>query len=375
MGDWLTENGFSEFFLDLDPDRGINPGERWEKSLHAAANRCEAVIFLISRNWLASDWCDREFALARALNKNLFSVIIDHGVELAALKPQFRETWQVVHLVDGQDGVTREVTLPGTAISGHVTWSQTALRRLKNGLEKSGLDAKYFKWPPDGEPHRAPYRGLLALEERDAAIFFGREADIVQAADRLRRLREGAPPRVLVILGASGAGKSSFLRAGMLARLRRDDANFLPFPAIRPGRDALAGEDGLLGALVQAFPKRPRAELRAALSAGAAGVKPLLAQLAADALKRSSAAADAKPPAILIAVDQAEELFRAEGARESSDLLSLLRALVEADNPVCIVLFAIRSDAYDKLEQAREFADLTQRRSRCCRCLVAIIAP
>jgi hypothetical protein len=47
IGDWLTENGFSEFFLDLDADRGIKPGERWEKSLHAAANRCEAVIFLI----------------------------------------------------------------------------------------------------------------------------------------------------------------------------------------------------------------------------------------------------------------------------------------------------------------------------------------
>src|SRR5271163_3151708 len=75
MGDWLAVNGFADFFLDLDPDRGINPGERWEKALHAAANRCEAVIFLISRNWLASDWCEREFALARILNKNLFSVI------------------------------------------------------------------------------------------------------------------------------------------------------------------------------------------------------------------------------------------------------------------------------------------------------------
>ena len=361
MGEWLTENGFAEFFLDLDPGRGIQPGEHWEKALHAAANRCEAVVFLISKNWLASDWCDREFALARSLNKNLFSVIIDHGLELQDLKPQFREAWQVVNLAAGQDGLTREATLPGRAVSGHVTWSQSGLRRLRNGLDKSGLDAKYFKWPPDSEPSRAPYRGLLALEERDAAIFFGREADIVQGADRLRRLREGAAPRMLVFLGASGAGKSSFLRAGLLARLRRDEANFLPLAAIRPGRDAMTGDEGLLGALVQLFPKRPRANLRAALAKGVAGVRPLLAELAEDARKRSGdASGQGKPPAILIAVDQAEELFRVEGAKESGELLAILRALVETDDPVCIVLFAIRSDSYDRLEHAREFAGLIQ---------------
>jgi hypothetical protein len=244
------------------------------------------------------------------------------------LKPQFREAWQVVNLAGGQDGFTSEAKLPGTAISGHVTWSLTGLRRLKNGLEKSGLDAKYFKWPPDGDPQRAPYRGLLALEEKDAAIFFGREADIVQGADRLRKLRDGAPPRILVFLGASGAGKSSYLRAGLLARLRRDDANFLPLAAIRPGRDALTGEDGLLAALVEGLPRRPRAELRAALGQGAESVRPLLAALAEEA--RANAGAE-KPPAILIAVDQAEELFPAGG-----ELLALLRALVEADDPVCI---------------------------------------
>jgi hypothetical protein len=108
-------------------------------------------------------------------------------------------------------------------------------------LAKAGLDPRFFAWPPERDPERPPYRGLKPLEAEDAGIFFGRDAPIVEALDTLRGLREGAPPRLLVILGASGAGKSSFLRAGLLPRLARDDRNFLPLPVIRPERAAVSG--------------------------------------------------------------------------------------------------------------------------------------
>jgi class 3 adenylate cyclase len=78
----------------------------------------------------------------------------------------------------------------------------------------AGLDPKHFAWPPASDPNRPPYRGLRPLEAEDAGIFFGRDAPIIEALDRLRGLRATAPPRLLVILGASGSGKSSFLRAG-----------------------------------------------------------------------------------------------------------------------------------------------------------------
>ena len=39
--DWLEREGWKdEIFLDLDPERGIAAGERWERRLHEAANRC-----------------------------------------------------------------------------------------------------------------------------------------------------------------------------------------------------------------------------------------------------------------------------------------------------------------------------------------------
>jgi len=78
LRDWLNREGWDDIFLDVDPDRGIAAGERWERALSEAANRCEAVLFVVSRAWLASDWCVKEFNLAYRLNKKLFGVLVAH---------------------------------------------------------------------------------------------------------------------------------------------------------------------------------------------------------------------------------------------------------------------------------------------------------
>src|SRR5262245_26723290 len=64
----------------------------------------------------------------------------------------------------------------------------------------------------------SPYRGLAVFEEQDAALFFGREAATAEVLDRMSRCLAGAG--LLVVSGASGAGKSSLLRAGVLPWIR-----------------------------------------------------------------------------------------------------------------------------------------------------------
>jgi hypothetical protein len=90
-------------------------------------------------------------------------------------------------------------------------------------------------------------------------------------------------------------------------------------------------------------------------------VRPLLAELVAASLEGGHAEdAAVKPPAVVISIDQAEELFRAEGAGESGELLALLRDLTAEDSPAVIVIFAIRSDSYDALEHAKPLEGLVQ---------------
>lgn len=70
---------------------------------------------------------------------------------------------------------------------------------------------------PDHEPEN-PYRGLRAFTEADQGLFFGREDVTHELLDHLAR--PGVDGRFVVAVGASGSGKSSVVRAGLVPRLR-----------------------------------------------------------------------------------------------------------------------------------------------------------
>ncbi len=57
-----------------------------------------------------------------------------------------------------------------------------------------------------------PYRGLEVFEEEHAEFFFGRDADVQRLVEKLKGTR------FLAVLGASGSGKSSLVRAGLVRR-------------------------------------------------------------------------------------------------------------------------------------------------------------
>jgi class 3 adenylate cyclase/tetratricopeptide (TPR) repeat protein len=240
-------------------------------------------------------------------------------------------------------------------------WDDRRIGKRGLGEGEEAEDRTLPHWPPDRERDRAPYRGLKPLDSVDAAIFFGRDAPIAEAMDRLGELTLSADKRLLVILAASGAGKSSFLRAGLLPRLAMDARRFQPLPVLRPERNALFGENGLLGALEASLPTRTRAELRAAIRSGADALRALLRENFGKPRAQSAIGDNSvKRPAIVLAIDQAEELFRADGGVEGAALLGLIRDLVCADEPRFIIIFTIRSDSYDALQRAKPLEGLAQ---------------
>ncbi|WP_188079110.1 helix-turn-helix domain-containing protein [Actinotalea subterranea] len=88
----------------------------------------------------------------------------------------------------------------------------------------------------------APYRGLASYDVDDAQLFVGREAAIRALVERVT----GRPATPVVVLAPSGAGKSSLLRAGLVAHLRGQGHLAA---VVTPGDDALRTVDGAVAAL------------------------------------------------------------------------------------------------------------------------------
>lgn len=305
---WLEGLGFASIFLDFDPEHGIPPGRDWEKELYGQLRSCRAVIVLCSSHSMASPWCFAEITHARALGKALFPVKVTEC--------KVHPILQTVQLVD----------LSARRDEG--------LARLRRGLEQAGLDpADSFDW----QPTRSPYPGLAAFDAEDAAVFFGRDAEIGRGLDLLNRQRRFGGARLVLALGASGSGKSSLLRAGLLPRLRRAPAQWLVVPPFRPFGRPL---EGLAFALAEALAKtdaaRPWQEILAIIEKPGAPLARLADQLAFG--RRQPEAT------VLLCIDQLEELLTLSSAQEADRFLALLRDSAEAPASRLLVVATVRSD-------------------------------
>src|SRR5262245_51619288 len=79
-----------------------------------------------------------------------------------------------------------------------------------------------------------PYPGLRPFRRGESRYFYGRDEQIAQLTERLRR---PGSPRLLAVLGPSGCGKTSLIEAGLIPTLRRPSAVPAPpwkFIRVRP---------------------------------------------------------------------------------------------------------------------------------------------
>jgi hypothetical protein len=199
-----------------------------------------------------------------------------------------------------------------------------------------------------------PYPGLEAFTENDAGVFFGRESRLADALDIIDRLRRRDGSRVLTIIAASGVGKSSFLRAGLWPRLARQ-SGVSPLVILRPGAGIVSGrESGLIHLLPNWLQRAGRRVSAGDLRSWFAG-RSTREGLASVLTEAAHAAGEGRT--LILAIDQAEELFgtfdqtRAEEATTFLDALLALLAMPPAAVE-CLVIFTIRSDSYDPLAAA-----------------------
>lgn len=361
---WLIDQEPSlskEIFLDLD---GLLPGLEWKDALALASNRCEAVICLSSAEWDKSGECIAEYRVAEYLEKRVFVGRFEPNTGAKT------DAWQRCDLfVDESNTANTEMVLLDSGES--VPLAKKALNDLLAGLRALGIGvAEHFPWPPPEVPKRLPYRGWATLDRHDAAVFFGREAQIARGLDMLRAMREpAAAESMLVILAPSGAGKSAFLRAGLLPRLLRDDRAYLPLDVVRPERAVLTGDRGLAVAIdnLRTSLRLDGPGLGVITEACRAGdVEQVRTWLEEARRTARSSLLDPDPtlapPTLILPLDQAEELFTTTSRTESASFLTIVAKLLErrdGETPTILLVATIRSDSYAPLQNAPELEHVT----------------
>lgn len=180
--------------------------------------------------------------------------------------------------------------------------------------------------------YESPFAGLAAFQETDSERFFGRERDIAVLLGWLGR------HALVAIAGASGAGKSSCIRAGVIPALRNSGETW-DVICIRPGRSPLhALKEALTPEVVEGDWREEPGLFGTCL--------------------RSRCRAKGVTHRIAVFVDQFEELFTlvADPGERSAFLACLLGAADDASSPLRVII-AIRSDFLERVVDERLFLD------------------
>lgn len=325
----------SRVFFDAT---SLRAGGYWQPALAKGIDEADAFVLLVGERGLGP-WQTLEFYEAN--DKHVKS-------------PEFAV---VLMLLEGH-------AAPGLPFLRMLHWIVSADPTSEKDVARL-IDAAAGTGTRPGELWRytSPYRGLSAMEEKDADYFFGRRRETV---DVLMALAE-APDKLPVLLGNSGVGKSSVAQAGVLAALKRQawpegaditrewphvfrESRRWCFLTLKPGTEPLK-------ALVEAFldtwqlgstdPERLKQQTGwiELLRDGKATLRDLL-----DASERRYKELDRpKPLAFLLYVDQGEELYvraKEHQRRRFSEVIELGIA-----DPRLFMLMSMRSDFFGEFQK------------------------
>lgn len=203
-----------------------------------------------------------------------------------------------------------------------------------------------------GGDQRSPYVGLRAFEQSDADLFFGRDAAVQRLVDLL------AANGIVTVVGPSGSGKSSLVRAGLLPALAAGaiaDADIWAVAVFVPGRHPLQSmADAMTGLAADTASDIDGADL-----ADRMREDPLVLHQEATRLLDDIGADDAAR--ILLVIDQAEELFTVADPDETAACLDAVATAIRRRTPRVAAVMTLRADFYTHAASNPDMATLLGR--------------
>lgn len=304
--------------------RQIIGGELWQNEIYRGIERSEFVIFCMSPDSVKSEWCNKEIIAAREQDKLIIPIMVVNAYD--DLQQSENLSWILnVHFIDFTKGY--EQTFP----------------ELLNALPGSRPIGVYDVLDPDNIPN--PFKGLEAFQQTDSHFFFGRERMIERSLARMQQTR------FLAFVGASGSGKSSLVRAGILPAIRNGK-----IPHSETWRTAIftPGTKPLESLATRIIPLLPVDETRTVERVVHNVQDPKMVsqfvELSLDGLPPESR--------LLIVIDQFEEVFTRASVAEAQPFIDVLVSSVKRQNNRLQIILTMRADFFGNLSAYPELAQL-----------------
>ncbi|MBS0151483.1 MAG: SUMF1/EgtB/PvdO family nonheme iron enzyme [Nitrospira sp.] len=322
-------------------DHGLKPfldqwylvrGRLWPQELENALGSCGAVAVFIGPGEMGP-WQEKEvyFAVERQTRNPDFPVI---PVLLPGSDPALGFLLGEYTWVDLRQGIDdpRLLSLLAGAIRGEVPGPEFS-EQIK--ATRSTL---------------CPYRGLEYFREGDAPFFFGRKAAIQTLYETVRE------HRFIAVVGASGSGKSSIVRAGLLPQLRREERTVWDVLTLSPGDEPLKALARAVSPLLEpeALDKTDRLKKINKLTDAFAKQEVSLHDVGQDILEKQLGT-----NRLLLVIDHAEELYTA--VKNDRHRRRFIDELLEAsERGSWTVMLTLRGDFVGKALSYRPLSDRLQ---------------
>jgi WD40 repeat protein len=296
----------------------LTPAGDWQEELAQGLRASTACAVFIGSSGIGS-WEDLEYKLAtdRMAKDRAFRVFLvllpglPEPFDTSTLPPFLStRTW-----IDLRKGIE----------------DKRGFQSLINGIKGLPLGPER---PIEPRNDICPYRGLQTFDEEHADFFFGRDGDIQRLTEKLKTTR------FIAVIGSSGSGKSSLVRAGVIPALRKGslpESDMWTMRVFTPGAHPLTA---LAANLLRLYPHE--------------AMNRTLDQLSADerTLHLAVSLGLAERPAterVVWVIDQFEEIFSlCSDERERAQFLANLLYAAFIPNGRCAVLLTLRADFYPK---------------------------
>ncbi|GGQ18129.1 WD40 repeat domain-containing protein [Streptosporangium pseudovulgare] len=328
---------------------------RLEEALRPGDARADALTKTLAATLEAVDATRAALGEALAgghaeLLERMASGFAELGRQNAALVPMLER-------LDAAAGEVQEILYRQDAERRHQTALLVTVRDRLSVLERR-LTAGASSAPEPQWIGGCPYQGLAPFGPAQAAVFHGRG----QATSRLVAMVNGGG--LIVVTGASGAGKSSLLHAGLLPALTtpspQHDLDDAPQITFTPGTNPLRHLALQLALPCGADAGAVLGELREDPAQAAVWARQMLS---AEVIRRRQQGGNGEVPRrVVMVVDQFEELFTlsAEGSAERAAFVDALHAITMGGPGVVVV--AVRGDFVDRCATHRALARALEER-------------